>query len=402
MTICDTSTVVDWLAGGARSEAAIGDVLAELCDRLIACGIDLWRVGLFVGTLHPEIMGQRFLWRHASPVQVRNLSFEASQSEDTRLSPVTRVNVTGTAIRRRIAARDCPIDFAVLRELRAEGATDYLASPVAFADGAVHAITWATRRPKGFTEAQIAGIERIVDPLARIVENRTLRQMSVDLLNIYVGNQGGSRILAGQIRRGHTEAISAAIWLSDMRGFTALADRLPPATLIELLNRYFDAQVPAIIERGGEILKFMGDGLLAIFPTTGSDADTSRVCAAVVAAACEARATIAAMLGPAGDGETGTLRFGLALHLGEILYGNIGSGNRLDFTCIGPAVNVAARIEKLSAKLGRTILASEEFACHCRSEFAPIGRFSLAGLSSDQMVFGLEDEGDRTSDAVPR
>ncbi|MDB5407348.1 MAG: putative Adenylate/Guanylate cyclase [Rhodospirillales bacterium] len=402
MTICDTKTVVDWLAAGARSGAASGDVLAELCDRFLACGIDLSRVGLFVHTLHPEIMGQRFLWRAGQPVAVGNLSFEDSQSDTTRLSPVSRVTATGTAVRRRLAARDCPIDFAVLRELRGEGATDYLASPLVFADGARHVVTWTTRRPDGFTEAEIRGIEATIDPLARVVENRTLRQKTVDLLNIYVGNQAGSRVLAGQVRRGDTEAINAAIWLSDMRGFTALADRLPPRTLIDLLNRYFDCQVPAIVERGGEILKFMGDGLLAIFPIDGDAADTERVCAAVVAAACEARATVAAMPRPAGEIDAGGLRFGLALHLGEILYGNIGSGNRLDFTCIGPAVNVAARIEKLAGKLGRTILASQEFARHCPSDFVPLGEFALAGLSAEQMVFGLEDEGECSSDAAPR
>lgn len=141
----------------------------------------------------------------------------------------------------------------------------------------------------------------------------------------------------------------------------------------------------------------MGDGLLAIFPTTGGDADTSRVCTAVVAAACEARATVAALLGSAGDHDIDGVRFGLALHLGEVSCGNIGSGNRLDFTCIGPAVNLAARIEKLAGKLGRTVLSSEEFARHCPSDFVPVGEFSLAGLSAVQTVFGLADEADRSS-----
>jgi adenylate cyclase len=399
MTSCDTTTVVAWLAGGARSAATIGDVLAELCDRLLACGVDLWRVALFIDTLHPEFTGQRVLWVRGAAVDVGRLSFDAAQATSNRVSPVRRINATGVAIRRRLAARDCPMDFAVFRELRNEGATDYLASPLAFADGAIHVVTWTTRQPEGFTEAEIAAIEAVVDPLARVVENRTLRQRTADLLDVYVGNQGGARVLAGQIRRGHTEAINAAIWLSDMRGFTALADRLPPRTLIDLLNRYFDCQVPAIIERGGEVLKFMGDGLLAIFPTSGDEADTQRVCADVLAAACEARATVAAMLAPTGDHDTGDpeappLRFGLALHLGEILYGNIGSGNRLDFTCIGPAVNAAARIEKLAGKLGRTILASEAFARHRPSDFVRIGEFSLAGFSTDQIVFGLADEGD--------
>jgi adenylate cyclase len=412
MTSCDTRTVVAWLASGARSAATAAEILAELCDRLLACGVGLWRVGLFIDTLHPEISGQRVLWVRGAAVDVGHLTFDTAQAVAHRVSPVRRVNATGVAIRRRLAARDCPMDFAVLRELRSEGITDYLASPLAFAGGAIHVATWSTRQPEGFSEAEIAAIESVVDPLARVVENRILRQMTADLLDVYVGNQGGSRILAGQIRRGHTEAIDAVIWLSDMRGFTALADRLPPRTLIDLLNRYFDCQVPAIVERGGEILKYMGDGLLAIFPTTGGDTDTDRVCAAAFAAAYEARATVAAMLGPIGDqdigdqaiggNETGVPRFGLALHLGEVLYGNIGSGNRLDFTCIGPAVNLAARIEKLAGKLGRTILASAAFARHCPADLVPLGEFALAGLSAEQMVYGLADEGECSSEAAPR
>jgi len=170
-----------------------------------------------------------------------------------------------------------------------------------------------------------------------------------------------------------------------MRGFTALADGLPPRVLIDILNRYFDCQVPAILDHGAEVLKFMGDGLLAIFTITG---DESEVCNRALAAARQAQASIAALAASAMPG----LRFGLALHIGDVLYGNIGSGNRLDFTCIGPAVNCAARIEKLTGQLGRAILASDEFARHCPGEFAPLGEFSLAGFSTPQLVFGLRDE----------
>jgi adenylate cyclase len=170
-----------------------------------------------------------------------------------------------------------------------------------------------------------------------------------------------------------------------MRGFTALADSLPPPVLIDLLNRYFDCQVPVILEHGAEVLKFMGDGLLAIFTIAGDD--ETPVCERALAAARQAQANIAALADSAMPG----LRFGLALHIGDVLYGNIGSGNRLDFTCIGPAVNCAARIEKLTSQLGRTILASGEFARHCAEEFTPLGEFRLAGFSAPQLVFGLED-----------
>jgi adenylate cyclase len=173
-----------------------------------------------------------------------------------------------------------------------------------------------------------------------------------------------------------------------MRGFTKLADRLAPQDLVDLLNRYFDCQVPPILEHGGEVLKFMGDGLLAIFPIGEAAAP---VCAQALAAALAARANVAAMQGA--DEETG-VRFGLALHVGDVLYGNIGSGNRLDFTSIGPAVNLAARLEKLAGQLGRSIVASQGFANHCGDAFAPIGRFPVAGFADEQTAFGLPDEAD--------
>ena len=365
-------------------------VLAELCDRLVGCGIPLWRVAVFVHTLHPHIMGRRFVWRPGADVEVLEAPFDLLESAEFRGSPVAKVYASGMPIRRRLADADCPIDFPMLRELRDEGVSDYLASPLLFTDGEIHLATWTTREPGGFTDAQIEGIETIVAPLARVAEVRALRRTATNLLDTYVGNQAGERILAGAIRRGHAEAIHAAIWLSDMRGFTLLADRAPPQTLLELLNEYFDCQVPAILKHGGEVLKFMGDGLLAIFPM-GARLDPGEVCARALAAAYEVRGNVTALNQPIRTG-IGVVRFGLALHVGKVLYGNIGGGNRLDFTCIGPAVNLAARLEKLAGKLGRVIVASHELARHCGTSFQPLGKFPLAGFTSEQTVFGASDE----------
>jgi len=377
--------VVDWLIDGARSAPQPVQVLAQLSERLVACGIPLWRVAVFVRTLHPQVMGRRFIWRPGTEIEVSEAPFEMLESADFLENPIAQVYAAGCALRRKLADPDCTEDFPVLAELRAEGITDYLASPLIFTDGAIHALTCTTRQPGGFTDAQIAGIEAIITPLVRVAEIRALRRTGSVLLDTYVGHDAGERILAGRIRRGDIEEIHAAIWLSDMRGFTALADGLPPRVLIDILNRYFDCQVPAILDHGAEVLKFMGDGLLAIFTITG---DESEVCNRALAAARQAQASIAALAASAMPG----LRFGLALHIGDVLYGNIGSGNRLDFTCIGPAVNCAARIEKLTGQLGRAILASDEFARHCPGEFAPLGEFSLAGFSTPQLVFGLRDE----------
>ena len=385
MTLPGIKSAVDWLIDGARSAPQPQQVLAQLSERLIACGIPLWRVAVYVRTLHPQVMGRRFLWRPGAEVETSDAPFELLETELFRDSPIARVYRTGEVIRRKIVDPDCPNDFPVLVDLRAEEVTDYLASPLVFSNGDIHAVTCTTRQPGGFTNAQIAALEAVMTPLARVAEIRGLRRMASNLLDTYVGHDAGERILAGHIRRGDIEEIHAAIWLSDMRGFTALADRQPPRVLIDLLNRYFDCQVPVILDHGAEVLKFMGDGLLAIFAIAG---DETEVCKRALAAARQAQANVADLAKSAMQG----LRFGLALHIGDVLYGNIGSGNRLDFTCIGPAVNFAARIEKLTSQVGREILASGEFARHCRGQFTALGEFSLPGFSAAQQVFGLENE----------
>ena len=235
---------------------------------------------------------------------------------------------------------------------------------------------------------QFSDIELVIAPLARVAEIRALRRTAGNLIDTYVGHQTGERILSGKIRRGYVEAIRAAIWLSDMRGFTAVSEQLPPQALIDRLNRYFGAQVPAILDHGGEVLKFMGDGLLAIFPIAG-DADTTSVCRRTLAGALEARKRVAEL--PRVSDSEDAIRFGLALHVGEVMYGNIGGGNRLDFTCIGPAVNLAARLEKVASKLGETVVASADFAGRCPDDFRRLGEHSVAGFAAPQTVFGLVD-----------
>jgi adenylate cyclase len=381
----DIRSAVDWLAGGALSGPNSEDVLAELCQRMVECGIPLWRVAVFVTTLHPDVMGRRFLWQASSGVTTSDALFEVMETEDYRKSPFTTVYATREPLRRRLADSDCPMDFAVLHSIRAEGATDYAAFPLLFTDGTIHVATWSTQQLGGFTAKQFADLESIIAPLARVAEIRALRRTAGNLIDTYVGHQTGERILSGKIRRGYVEAIRAAIWLSDMRGFTASSELLSPQALIDRLNLYFGGQVPAILEHGGEVLKFMGDGLLAIFPIAG-DNDAGAVCRRALSGALAARARIAEL--PRGESED-AIRFGLALHVGEVMYGNIGGGNRLDFTCIGPAVNLAARLEKVASKLGETIVSSADFAAHCPDAFRRLGEHSVAGFAAPQTVFGL-------------
>jgi adenylate cyclase len=382
----DIRQITEWLAAGAISGPNSEDVLAQLCERLVESGVPLWRVAVFVTTLHPDVMGRRFLWQADTGVTTSNALFTLVDTDDFQKSPFTTVYATRRPLRRRLADADCPLDFAILRDLRAEGCTDYAAFPLLFTDGTIHVATWSTKASGGFTPKQFADIEAVIAPLARVAEIRALRRTAGNLIDTYVGHQTGEMILSGKIRRGYVEAIRAAIWLSDMRGFTTLSEQLPPQALIDRLNRYFECQVPSILEHGGEVLKFMGDGLLAIFPITG-DSDAGAVCRRMLSGALEVRKRVAELPRTSADDEP--IRFGLALHVGEVMYGNIGGGNRLDFTCIGPAVNLAARLEKVASKLGETIVASADFAGHFPNEFRRLGEHTVAGFAAPQIVFGL-------------
>ena len=381
--------VLDWLARGALSGAQSQDVLAELCERMVACGVPLWRVAVFVTTLHPDIMGRRFLWQVDTGVTTSEALYAILDTDEFQKSPFASVYISKRVMRRRLADADCPIDFAVLENLRSEGVTDYAAFPLLFTDGSVHVATWSTKQPGGFTPQQFADIEAVIAPLARVAEIRALRRTAGNLIDTYVGHQTGERIMSGKIRRGYVETIRAAIWLSDMRGFTSLSERLPPQALIDRLNVYFGAQVPAIMDHGGEVLKFMGDGLLAIFPVTG-EADAGAICAKALAGAIEVQKRIAEL--PRASERDEPIRFGVALHIGEVMYGNIGGGNRLDFTCIGPAVNLAARLEKVASKTGQTIVASADFAGYLPPRFARLGEFPVAGFAAPQLVYALSKQ----------
>ncbi|WP_294940068.1 adenylate/guanylate cyclase domain-containing protein [Tardiphaga sp.] len=381
------SDITAWLTDGARSRPEPSDMMAECCERLIAAGLPLWRVGVFVRTLHPEIFGRNFIWRPTTGVELGSVDFDIQHTPEFLRSPLAIVFQEGAEVRCRL---DAPGNnrFPFFDDMRAEGVTDYVAVPLSFVDGMIHASSWTTRQQGGFTDAQLTDLKRVVPPLTRLIEVIGLRRTAETLLDTYVGPRAGERILAGQIRRGHTETMHAAIWLSDLRGFTALSDRLPPEQVVEILNLYFDCQVAAIHKHGGEVLKFMGDGLLAVFPI---EADEQALCSRVLEAAREARAAVAAMQFVSGETPE-RFRFGVALHVGRLLYGNIGGGNRLDFTCIGPAVNLAARLEKIAGRLGRTIVASGAFVGTCAADWDNLGEFPIAGFSRAEQVYGLSDE----------
>ncbi|MBR0858331.1 adenylate/guanylate cyclase domain-containing protein [Bradyrhizobium liaoningense] len=388
MESSELQRVTHWLIDGVWSSEEPAEMIADFCERLVAAGLPIWRFGIFIRTLHPEIFGRNFIWREGKEVEIGAVEFDVLDSPQFAQSPLRIVFEQGLEVRGRV---DDPERFPIINDMRAEGVTDYIAVPLWFLDGSIHATSWMTRQPGGFSDDDIAAIRTIVAPLARVSEIISLRRTAEMLLDTYVGNRAGARILGGQIRRGHTDTMQAVIWLSDLRGFTALSDRLPAETVVAILNHYFDCQVTAIRGHGGEVLKFMGDGLLAVFPIDEYVGDAAHVCAHVLEAARESRASVEALAFPVGDAVE-RFRFGVALHVGNILYGNIGGGNRLDFTCIGPAVNLAARLEKITGRLGRTVVASEGFANVCRHGWHELGEFPIAGFAKAQRVYGLAEE----------
>jgi adenylate cyclase len=390
MNATDLQKLSGWLIDGARSSASPARMFAEMCERLVAAGLPLWRAGIFIRTLHPDIYGRNFIWRRGAEVEMGTVDFDILNSPGFINSPLAIVFTEGKEVRGRL--EDLASGrFSIFDDLRAEGVTDYVALPLPFVNGSINASSWATKHPDGFTDEQLNVLRPLMPPLARITEIVSLQRTASILLDTYVGTRAGERILGGQIRRGYTDTMHAAIWLSDLRGFTALSDRLPPETVVEILNAYFDCQVSAIRTHGGEVLKFMGDGLLAVFPIAEQDGNVQQVCSHVLEAAREARASVEAMQFPIGEAIE-RFRFGVALHVGRILYGNIGGGNRLDFTCIGPAVNLAARLEKIAGRLNRTIVASAGFAGICSGGWTELGEFPISGFSKAERVYGLLDE----------
>jgi adenylate cyclase len=390
MNAPELKKLIDWLMDGARSAPTPVALLAQTCERLVAAGLPLWRGAAFVKTLHPDMFGRSFVWRRGAEVVVGNADFDLPESPQFIRSPLAILYNSGHEVRYRL---DDPESkrFPFFDDMRAEGVTDYIALPLHFTDGSTHASSWITKQPGGFTDEQLTGLKAIIPPFARLGEIHAMRRTAATLLDTYVGNRAGERILAGDIRRGHAETMQAAIWLSDLRGFTTLSDRLEPEIVVDILNQYFDCQVPAIRKHGGEILKFMGDGLLAVFPIAKDGSNLGDVCGRVLEAAHEARASVEAMRYPSGEAVE-RFRFGVALHIGGILFGNIGGLSRLDFTCIGPAVNLAARLEKIAGRLNRTVIASAAFAGVSAGGWTDLGEFPIAGFSKAQRVFGLKDE----------
>jgi adenylate cyclase len=375
-------TLFDWLVDGAPGAATSQEVVERIGNDLLAGGVPVDRIAAFVATLHPQVLGRSFHWAPGQAVVVSNLTLARQQSNFVKNSTVSQVVQQRLELRRRIEP-GATHDFGILNDLEKEGFTDYVCIPLTFMSGQTHAIAFSTKTASGFAEEHLAALRHIVRPLSRIAEILALRRTAANLLSTYVGRNAGERILAGRILRGDIETVRAIVWFSDMRGFTEMSAKMTPRATIDTLNELFDCQVGPIERRGGEILKFIGDGLLAIFPVA-SEEDLPRLCASALDAADEAFGALALRNDKA---STEKLRFGLALHVGEVAYGNIGGDSRLDFTAIGPTVNLAARLEGLTGRLGRPLVLSEELAKYAARPLSDLGTFELKGVAQPQRVF---------------
>jgi adenylate cyclase len=378
-----------WLLGPARRLEETVELVDELSWRLVAAGVPLTRVTISLPTLHPQFLNNGYRWSRASGRCEEMLVGHGIRDSAVFLnSPMHRVFVQGETVRRRLTGEKARLDFPILEELARDGMTDYIALPVELSDGRRMAITLATDRDGGFSRKDFTVLESMVGLLAPLLEIRVMRSIARNLLSAYLGAQAGQRVLAGDIERGRGETTRAVIWFCDLRGFTALAERLKEENVVAFLDAYFERVVRALHARDGEVLKFLGDGLIAIFPVPDIEFAanaTRRACEA----ACAAIADVDALAGHAAlDGEP-VPRVCVSLHVGNVFYGNIGAADRLDFTVIGPAVNLVARVDQLSKTLDRRLLMTADFAKVCGQKLESLGKHPIRGVAEPIEVFGL-------------
>jgi adenylate cyclase len=371
--------VADWLVAEGRLLADPVTLVDGFCRRLIAAGLPLQRVRIGQSITHPLLTAWGVVWTTARGGEEFVIDRKVLVTSTFLGSPYEAVMRSRQPLRRPLAGLG-PHDHTIFHELAEAGGTDYLALPIIYGNETVQMASFVTDRPGGFTEDEVALLERLRHPLAAAMEPTAMRRSAASLLRTYLGIGPAGRVAAGAIRRGDIVAVDAAILFVDMRGFTALTERETPAAVLTVLDRYFETVAQAIVDRGGDVLKFMGDGVLAIFPFEQAGG-AAAACGAAVGAVRAIRQGLTAGPEP--------VAVATALHLGPVLYGNIGSPDRLDFTVLGPAVNLASRLEGLAKQLDRPTVCSAPFRQAWGGTTEPLGAHPIRGLADPQPVFAI-------------
>jgi adenylate cyclase len=397
-------TGINELAGWVTEAGLIGrtenELMAGFCRRIVDARVPLARAMVILDTLHPIYEGRALRWRSDQPETVEVSEYgrtnEGEAAESWRRSAFFHLLQSGEkAMRRRLAAGD-PIEFPTVVQARDEGMTDYLALVHRFAaEGVIGEMdcvysSWATDAAGGFDERDLAALKRLAPFLNLAVKSAALARMAGTLAETYLGRDAGQRVMSGRIARGVAEKIDAVLWYSDLHGYTHISDSAPPEQIIPLLNDYAEVVVSAVHNHGGDVLKLIGDGTLAIF--TGDDRE--QACLAALSAAARVRKGVVKLNRSRAEADLPTTQVYLALHVGDVFYGNVGSKDRLDFTVIGPAVNEVSRILAMSRSVEQDVLMSASFAealgPEMRRRLVSVGRYALRGVAQPQELFTPE------------
>jgi adenylate cyclase len=392
--------IADWLMTQALGETSMERLVVGCCARLWSAGIPLQRVLIAYRTLHPLFTGVGHIWHRDGPLRTERYDQRrpdtAAAFDHGPHGWMMRSNVS--YLRRHLVGPDAVLDFPVLEELRDGGATDYLAFMGPFVEEGLDGImgSWSTDRESGFSDQDIKTLLRIQRRLAVACKVTIKDQNAHNVLATYLGANAAAQVLGGQIRRGAGRNQHTALWYSDMRDSTRLSETLAADDFFGILNRYFECTAGAVLAEGGEVVLFIGDAVLGIFPIDSGVASEEAACAAAIAAARRAGRDLAELnRARAADGLE-AISFGLGLHVGEVKYGNIGVSERLQFDVIGRAVNEVVRLEQLTKSLGHRVLASATFAGRLPLPWRSLGRWELRGLDEPREVFalpGLAEEG---------
>jgi len=379
------------LAG--QSEIA---ALTGFCDRAVHFGLPIARAIVLADTLHPIYEGRAFRWNRDKDTTV--LTEYGRSDEDLgrwQRSPFFRLEQTGETLLRRRLTAESREEFSIFPELIDAGITDYVAMVNRFATEAIIGdmdgiySSWATDAPTGFNDADIAALCRLAPLLALTVKSASLARIAETIVETYLGRDAGRRVLEGRIARGITDQIEAVLWSSDLRSYTRISDTADPGEIIPLLNEYSGAIISTIYDQGGDVLKLIGDGVLAIFTVE----DRTRACESALAAAIAARRSVTEVNRSRAAANLPTTDMYLGLHIGEVFYGNIGSEDRLDFTVIGTAVNEVSRIATLCRSVDQPLLISSDFAAalgESRNLLVSVGRYALRGVGRPQDLYTLD------------